>query len=97
MKAVDAVAEILKREGVKYVFAYPNDPIIDAVARADPYSIIVRQELMCRMALVTLTGGSITSSGAIRITNDPTLTDEDFADLGTAPAAGAAGSASARA
>ncbi len=55
MKAVDAVAEILKREGVKYVFAYPNDPIIDAVARADPYSIIVRQELMCRMALVTLT------------------------------------------
>ena len=46
---------------------------------------------------LTLTGGTITSSGAIRITNDPTLTDEDFADLGTAPAAGAAGSASARA
>ncbi len=55
MKAVDAVAEILKREGLKYVFAYPNDPIIDAVARADPYPIIVRQELMCRMALVALT------------------------------------------
>ena len=44
MKAVDAVAEILKREGVKYVFAYPNNPIIDAVARADLHPIIVRQE-----------------------------------------------------
>jgi len=44
MKAVDAVAEILKREGVKYVFAYPNNPIIDAVARVDLHPIIVRQE-----------------------------------------------------
>ncbi len=44
MKAVDAVAEILKREGVKYVFAYPNNPIIDAVARIDLHPIIVRQE-----------------------------------------------------
>ena len=44
MKAVDAGAEILKREGVKYVFAYPNNPIIDAVARGDLHPIIVRQE-----------------------------------------------------
>jgi len=44
MKGVDAVAQILKQEGVEYVFAYPANPIIEAAAKADIRPIIVRQE-----------------------------------------------------
>jgi acetolactate synthase-1/2/3 large subunit len=44
MKAVDAVAEILKREGVEYLIGYPVNHIIEAAARADIRTIMVRQE-----------------------------------------------------
>jgi thiamine pyrophosphate-dependent acetolactate synthase large subunit-like protein len=44
MKAADAVAEILKREGVEFLIGYPVNPIIEAAARADIRTIIVRQE-----------------------------------------------------
>ena len=44
MKVVDAVAQILKAEGVEYLFAYPFNPIIDAAANVDIRPIIVRQE-----------------------------------------------------
>ena len=44
MKVVDAIVEILKREGVEILFAYPVNPIIEAAARADIRTIIVRQE-----------------------------------------------------
>ncbi len=44
MKVADAVAEILKREGVEFLFGYPVNPIIEAVARADIRTVIVRQE-----------------------------------------------------
>ncbi|MBV9172974.1 MAG: thiamine pyrophosphate-requiring protein [Chloroflexi bacterium] len=44
MKAPDAVAEILKREGVSFLIGYPVNPIIEAAARADIRTIIVRQE-----------------------------------------------------
>ena len=44
MKVADAVAEILKREGVEFLFGYPVNPIIEAAARADIRTIIVRQE-----------------------------------------------------
>ena len=44
MKVVDAVAQILKAEGVEYLFAYPFNPIIDAAANIDIRPIIVRQE-----------------------------------------------------
>ena len=44
MKVADAVAEILKREGVEFLVAYPVNPIIEAAARADIRTIIVRQE-----------------------------------------------------
>src|SRR3954452_311848 len=44
MKTADAVAEILKREGVDFLIGYPVNPIIEAAARADIRSIIVRQE-----------------------------------------------------
>ena len=44
MKVVDAVAQILKAEGVEYLFAYPFNPIIDAAANVDIRPVIVRQE-----------------------------------------------------
>ena len=39
MKVVDAVAKVLKTEGVEYLFAYPVNPIIEAAAKLDirPY------------------------------------------------------------
>ena len=44
MKGADAVAEVLKREGVEFLIGYPVNPIIEAAARADIRTIIVRQE-----------------------------------------------------
>lgn len=44
MKVVDAVAKVLKAEGVEYLFAYPVNPIIEAAAKLDIRTIIVRQE-----------------------------------------------------
>jgi glyoxylate carboligase len=44
MKAVTAVAEILKREGTTFLIGYPVNPIIEAAAQADIRTIIVRQE-----------------------------------------------------
>lgn len=44
MKVVDAVAEILKREGTEFLIAYPRNPVIEACAQADIRTIIVRQE-----------------------------------------------------
>ena len=44
MKAANAVAEILKREGVEFLIGYPVNPIIEAAAQADIRTIIVRQE-----------------------------------------------------
>lgn len=44
MKVVDAVAKVLKTEGVEYLFAYPVNPIIEAAAKVDIRTVIVRQE-----------------------------------------------------
>ena len=44
MKVANAIAEILKREGVEFVIGYPVNPIIEAAAEADIRTIIVRQE-----------------------------------------------------
>src|ERR1700740_1911390 len=44
MRAVAAVAEILKREGVQFLIGYPVNTIIEASAQADIRTIIVRQE-----------------------------------------------------
>ena len=44
MQGADAVAEILKREGVEFLIGYPVNPIIEAAARIDIRTIIVRQE-----------------------------------------------------
>ncbi len=44
MKAAAVVADILKREGVKFLIGYPVNPIIEAAAVADIRTIMVRQE-----------------------------------------------------
>jgi acetolactate synthase-1/2/3 large subunit len=44
VKVPAAVAEILKREGVKFLIGYPVNTIIEASAQADIRTIIVRQE-----------------------------------------------------
>ena len=44
MKTADAIAEILKREGVDWVIAYPVNHVIEHAAMADIRPVIVRQE-----------------------------------------------------
>jgi thiamine pyrophosphate-dependent acetolactate synthase large subunit-like protein len=44
MKVVEAIAEIMKREGIEMLLAYPVNHIIEYAARADIRPIIVRQE-----------------------------------------------------
>src|SRR5579859_3988906 len=61
MRVVDAVADILKREGTEFLLAYPRNPIIEACAQADIRPIIVRQErvgLHMAEAVSRLTSGT---------------------------------------
>src|SRR5437773_7321035 len=44
MKVPEAIAEVLKREGVEFIVAYPVNPIIEACADIGIRPIIVRQE-----------------------------------------------------
>ncbi len=44
MNVADAVAGVLKEEGVEYVFTYPVNPIIEAAAKVDIRPVVVRQE-----------------------------------------------------
>jgi thiamine pyrophosphate-dependent acetolactate synthase large subunit-like protein len=44
MRAANAIAEIMKREGVDFLVAYPVNQLIEACAQADIRTIIVRQE-----------------------------------------------------
>ena len=44
MKTANAIAEMLKREGVEFVVGYPVNPIFEAAAQADIRTIVVRQE-----------------------------------------------------
>src|SRR5499426_2541531 len=44
MKVVDAIVEILKRERVEFLSAYPTTPVIDAVAAAGIRPVLCRQE-----------------------------------------------------
>ena len=60
MKVADAIAHILKAEGVEYLFAYPVNPIIEAAAKLGIRPIIVRQE---RTGLHMADGLSRTTSG----------------------------------
>jgi len=44
MQVVDAIAHAMKAEGVDVLFAYPVNPLIEAAAKLDIRTIIVRQE-----------------------------------------------------
>ena len=44
MEARNAIADILKQEGVEYLFCFPNSPIIDAAAAAEIRPIVARME-----------------------------------------------------
>jgi acetolactate synthase I/II/III large subunit len=44
MKVVEAIAKVLKAEGVEILFAYPVNPLIEAAAAEDIRTVIVRQE-----------------------------------------------------
>jgi len=44
MLVANAIARVLKEEGIKFIIGYPVNPIIEAAAEADIRTIIVRQE-----------------------------------------------------
>ncbi|HCQ03851.1 MAG TPA: hypothetical protein DIT99_25575, partial [Candidatus Latescibacteria bacterium] len=44
MTVSDAIAHILKAEGVEYLFAYPVNSLIESAAKLDIRTVIVRQE-----------------------------------------------------
>src|SRR6478736_10265351 len=44
MRGTDAVARLLKQEGVEFLFSYPNNPLIDAAAKIGIRPIIARGE-----------------------------------------------------
>ena len=44
MRAADAIAEILKREGVTTLFCFPTTPIIENAVAAGIRPVICRQE-----------------------------------------------------
>src|SRR5437773_10921919 len=44
MKVTNAIAHVLKREGVDFLIGYPVNPIIEGAAEADLRTILVRQE-----------------------------------------------------
>ena len=44
MRTIDAIAQILKKEGIEYLSAFPTTPIIEAAADAGIRPVICRQE-----------------------------------------------------
>src|SRR3954454_6022055 len=44
MKVTNAIAQILKKEGIEWLIGYPVNPIIEGAAQADIRTIMVRQE-----------------------------------------------------
>ena len=60
MQVVDAIAEILKREGVEFLSTYPTTPVIDAAAAAGIRPVLCRQE---RVGVGIADGYSRTTNG----------------------------------
>src|SRR2546429_3259992 len=60
MKIVDAIAEIMKREGVEFLSTYPTTPVIDAAAAAGIRPVLCRQE---RVGVGFADGYSRTTNG----------------------------------
>ncbi|HEY7493961.1 MAG TPA: thiamine pyrophosphate-requiring protein [Candidatus Tectomicrobia bacterium] len=60
MRVVEAMAQILRQEGVEFLSTYPTTPIIDAVAAVDIRPILCRQE---RVGVGIADGFSRTANG----------------------------------
>ena len=60
MKAIDAIASILKQEGVEQLFCFPNNPLIDAAANLGIRPIMTRTE---RTAIAMADGYTRVSNG----------------------------------
>ena len=60
MNGADAIAEILKREGVEFLVCYPRQPLIEAAAKAGIKPILCRQE---RVGVAIADGFSRTTNG----------------------------------
>ena len=60
MKGIDAVARILKREGVRYLSCFPNSQLIDAATNAGIRPIMARTE---RVAVNIADGYARVSNG----------------------------------
>jgi thiamine pyrophosphate-dependent acetolactate synthase large subunit-like protein len=64
MRGTDALAQLLKLEGVEYLFSYPNHPLIDAGAKIGIRPIIARSE----KTLINMADGYTRASNAARPT-----------------------------
>ena len=60
MQGVDAIAEVLRREGSEYLSCYPAQPLIDACAKVGVRPVICRQE---RVGVAIADGFSRTTNG----------------------------------
>jgi len=60
MRVVDAIAQIMKREGVEFLSTYPTTPVIDAAAAAGIRPVLCRQE---RVGVGIADGFSRTTNG----------------------------------
>ena len=76
MRGTEAVAQILKAEGVEYLFSYPNHPLIDAAAQLGIRPIIARGE----KTLINIADGYTRATNGTR----PTVIDNTLDDYGAA-------------
>jgi len=60
MQVIEAIAEILKREGITFLSAYPTTPVIDAAAAVGIRPVLCRQE---RVGVGIADGFTRTASG----------------------------------
>src|SRR5712692_2039125 len=84
MRVVDAIAEILKREGVEYLICFPTAPMIEAAASAGIRPVVCRQE---RVGVGIADGFSRVSNGrriGVFAMQAGPGTENAFAGVGTA-------------
>ncbi len=66
MNVIDAIAHTMKAEGVDVLFAYPVNPLIEAAAKLDIRTVIVRQERIVRPCPPALPPHTRTEGGSHR-------------------------------
>ena len=85
MKTIDAITEILKREGVKYLPCFPTTPVIEAAAEGGIRPIVCRQE---RVGVGIADGISRVSNGKYMLTPRGVFELKYFFSSGVAAADG---------